>query len=273
MACSVLLPPQVLAQRPDGPDDALEPTGKPIEAEANEAREASEGTPEEAEQAAEEMAEEDPQFLSISELSEQALDSRLETLDTYLADLQRPSRMYWYGWLATQTVLTAGQALFALQSEEKPVRTGYIVGASVSGASLLLLLVSAFPGRYASSRYRKMPTDTRAQKELKLAAGEGWLTAQAKADALRTSWPAHVLGAMVAAGAGIGLAAAYEHNLRDAVTRTISIFLVSQLQVLTRPRRSITYAKRFSSSPDAPQLVLAPTIDRYSQGFSLVTRF
>jgi hypothetical protein len=252
----------------------MDPTGRSDEEAANEAAEAAEGSVDEAAAAAAALGdEEDEQFLDASELSEEQLDARLDTIDTYLYDLQRPSRLYWYGWLATQTVLTAGQALFALQADEQNIKTGYIVGASVSGASLLLLLVSPFPGRYASSRYRAMPSGTRDQKELKLAAGEGWLTAQAKNDALRTTWPTHVLGALVAVGTGIGLAAAYEHNLKDAVTRTISIAFISQLQILTRPRRSMEYAKRYSRSPGTPELALVPTIDRYSQGVSLAGRF
>lgn len=278
------LPPQrCFAQSSDSDDEidgvdeaaeAMDPTGRADVKAANEAAEAAEGSVDEAAAAAASLSDdEDEQFLAASELSEEQLDARLETIDAYLYDLQRPSRLYWYGWLATQTALTAGQALFAVQTDERNVKTGYIVGASVSGASLLLLLVSPFPGRYASSRYRDLPTSTRDQKELKLAAGEGWLTAQAKNDALRTSWPVHVLGAMVAAGTGIGLAAAYDHNLKDAVTRTISIFLISQLQILTRPRRSMEYAKRYSSSPGTPELALVPTIDRFSQGISLAGRF
>lgn len=277
---SFLPPPRCSAQSDDadelGDDEgSMDPTGRSDEKAANEAAEAAEGSVDEAAAAAASLGddEEDEQFLDASELSEEQLDARLETIDTYLYDLQRPSRLYWYGWLATQTVLTAGQALFAVQADERNIKTGYIVGASVSGASLLLLLVSPFPGRYASSRYRDMPTGSRDQKELKLAAGEGWLTAQAKNDALRTSWPGHVLGALVAVGTGIGLAAAYEHNLKDAVTRTISIAFISQLQILTRPRRSMEYAKRYSSSPGTPELALVPTIDRFSQGVSLAGRF
>jgi hypothetical protein len=276
---SFLSPVLCLAQSTDADEaeDALDPTGRPDLEKANEAHDASDGSVDEAAAAAaslsDEEEEEDEQFLSASELSEEALDARLNTLDAYLADLQRPSRLYWYGWLTTQTVLVAGQTLLALNTDEKPVKTGYIVGASVSGASLVMILISPFPGRYASSRYRAMSTSSREQKELKLAAGEGWLMAQAKQDALRTAWPAHVLGAVVAAGTGIGLAAAYEHNLKDAVTRTISIFLVSQLQVLTRPKRSLQYAKSYSSSPSTPTLALVPTIDRFGQGISLAGSF
>lgn len=272
-------PPRCSAQSDDdelGDDDgSMDPTGRTDEKAANEAAEAAEGSVDEAAAAAASLGDEDEdeQFLSASELSEEQLEARLETIDAYLYDLQRPSRLYWYGWLATQTVLTAGQALFAVQADERNIKTGYIVGASVSGASLLLLLVSPFPGRYASSKYRALPTSTREQKELKLAAGEGWLTAQAKNDALRTTWPTHVLGAAVAVGTGIGLAAAYDHNLKDAVTRTISIAFISQLQILTRPRRSMEYAKRYSRSPGTPELALVPTIDRFSQGISLAGRF
>ena len=279
LGLSLLSPVRSFAQSADAADDEplvddpLDPTGRKTEAAANEAAEGADSPPDEAAEAAAEF-EEDDQFLSASELSEEALDTRLQTIDTYLHDLQRPSRLYWYGWLTTQIVLTAGQGFLASQADTQATRTGYIVGSSVSGASLLLILISPYPGRYASSRYRGLPSDTREQKELKLAAGEGWLMAQAKSDALRTSWAVHVLGAMVAAGTGIGLAAAYDHNLRDAVTRTISIFLVSQLQILTRPRRAITYAKSYSRSPNRPELVLAPMVGQYAQGgLSLAGRF
>jgi len=256
-------------------DDSVEPTGRTDQREGDEAAEASEGSMDEAAAAAANLESEgeDEQFLSAVELTDEQLDQRIKTLDVYLEDLKRPTRTYFFGWVAIQTALVTGQSLYAAQADKASVRTNYIVGASVSGASLLRLLFTSFPGRYASRRYRQMPTDTRAQKELKLAAGENWLTSQAKSDALGISWTTHVAGAVVAAGSGIALAAAYEHNLRDGVTRTLLTLFVSELQIHTRPTRAMRFAKNYSNSPNSPQLTLAPMADRYAQGLSLVGRF
>lgn len=257
-------------------DDSVEPTGRLDQAQGNEAFEAAHDEPLDeaaAAAAAFEAEGEDEQFLSAAELTDEQLNERLDTIGVYLEDLQRPTRMYYYGWLTVQTGLVVGQTAFALTEENKAARTDYIVGASISGASLLRILFTSFPGRYAYRRFRKMPTETRAQKELKLAAAENWLVSQAKSDALGVAWPAHVIGALVAVGAGIGVAAAYEHNLRAGVSRTLLTLLVAELQIHTRPTRAIRYSKRYSSSPTTVDLAFAPMVERYSQGLSLVGRF
>lgn len=275
---SLSLPPRCWAQSEDDRDEALddsvEPTGRTDQREGDAAEDASEGSADEAAAAAAAMEEgDDDQFLSAAELTDEQLDLRIKTIDTYLEDLKTPTRLYYWGWMAVNVGLIAGQTLIALQQDEAKIRTSYIIGASLGGASLLRLLFTSFPGRYASSRFRDMPSSTRSQKELKLAAGENWLTSQAKSDALGVAWPGHVIGAVTAVGVGIGLAAGYENNLKESVTRVLTTLLVAELQIHTRPTRAIRYAKSYSSSPESPQIGIAPMGDRYAQGLSLIGQF
>lgn len=244
-------------------DGILDKTGRADAQEADEIHESGEA-PSDGASALEETTE-----------SPADLDARLVALDAYLADMQRPSRLYWWSWVSVQTVLTGGQLLLGLQAEKGTAERGSnLIGAATSGTSLALLLVGSYPARSASKKFRSMPQDTPEDKEAKALAGENWLIGQAKADTISTSAVRHIAGALVAIGGGLGVALGYEHSVKEAVRRTLTTLMVSELQIVTRPIRSLTYAKQYSSDPHAaPQLAFAPLLDRHAQGISLVGRF
>lgn len=204
---------------------------------------------------------------------EPELDARIEVLDAYLADLQRPVRAHLFGWMGAQVGLI-GISAYLAASSDGPSRTGAIVRASISGANLGLMLITPQPGWYASMRYRKMPDGTLEEKRAKLAAGQKWLARQARADKLGTSLARHLLGAVVALGAGAGIMIIHEDGLREAVTTTIGILLVSEAQIATRPRKPRIYNQSYAAHPSGPvQLTLAPLVTEHAQGLALVGQF
>jgi hypothetical protein len=208
-------------------------------------------------------------------VSEVELDARLVALDAYLADMQKPARRYFYSWVGIQAFLTAGQAYLATTYDKRtPERGNYFLGSAISGLSLGLLLVGSYPAIRASTKFRQMPEGTAEEKEAKALAGEKWLLGQQKSDELSTGIARHIAGALLAVGSGVYVAIEYKHAVKTAVTRTITVLLVSELQIVTRPTRSFQYAKRYGTDPAAaPLLTIAPMVDRYAQGLSLVGQF
>jgi hypothetical protein len=204
---------------------------------------------------------------AASQVSEQAGDSdlraRLDALDAYLADLQRPSRAYFGTWVGLLGALGAGQATLYLvdkNPDNQAQRTGYLTGASLSVIGALAVAFTPSPGRQASTRFRSLPERTRAEQLAKLEAGERWLAREARVTRRSQSWWVHLIGVGVGLGLTLGLGLGYEDNWRGALTSGIGALGMTATRIWTRPRRSIHYDERYRARPTAPpKLTLLPT--------------
>lgn len=210
---------------------------------------------------------------SLPPARENELDLRLQVMDEYLADIQRPARLYSYGWMAWQVgVISLYGALGA--TSEGAARTGGITRATIAAGSLGLMLITPQPGRSASKRYRKMPADSDSEKRAKLEAGEKWLAGQALTDKRGTSVARHLLGAFVAVGAGAFIMVMHEDGMREALTTTVGILLTSEVQIATVPRRARAYNQNYAAAPNGPvQLMVYPWASQQAAGASLVGQF
>lgn len=202
-----------------------------------------------------------------------SIDARLAALDGYLEEIEAPTKRYFLSWVAIQSTLVVGQAGIALLSDDKAFRGSYFIGAGVSAASLGLFLISPRPGIRASARYRDHASHTESDKRAKLAAGEEDLTLQAEADKRASNWARHALGVGVALGSGAAVAILYEHSLKLAAQRVFLTFLVSELQILSRPGHARRNFERYFGRKVGSELSFAPLIDRHTQGVSMFARF
>jgi hypothetical protein len=202
-----------------------------------------------------------------------SLDGRLALMDEYLADVQGPTRRYFYTWITTQVALTAAQAYVATTWERRVVRGSYYIGTALSATSLALLLLQPKPGFNGSRRYRALPDGTEAQKQAKLEQGEATLAGQAKADLRATSVTQHLTGLVAALGSGLGVLLGYDNALKEAVTRTLGVFVIAELQIATRPLSAIRRMDRYSSLEPVTTVALLPMLDRSAQGLSLAGTF
>lgn len=201
------------------------------------------------------------------------LDARLALLDEYLADVQGPTRRYFYTWVTTQVALTAAQAYVATTWDRRVVRGSYYIGTALSATSLALFLLQPKPGLNGSRRYRALPSDSAEDKQAKLEQGEAFLAGQAKADLRATSVTQHITGLVAALGSGLGVLLGYDNALKEAVTRTVGVFVISELQIATRPRSAIRRMNRYSNLEPETTVALVPMLDRGAQGLTLAGTF
>jgi hypothetical protein len=202
------------------------------------------------------------------------IDTKLAALDSYLDQIDEPTRRYFYGWLTAQSVLVGGQLGIALTTDDDAMRGSYFIGSGVATAGIGLLLLGKRPGMRAVSRYREMPSSSATEKQAKLAAGEAALAGQAEADRKGGSWVRHLLGASVALGSGAAVALMYEHSLKLAAQRVFATFFVSELQIATRPGRAIrNHASYLEGRTPNVAFSFAPMLDWHTQGVSMNARF
>jgi hypothetical protein len=203
-----------------------------------------------------------------------SLDAKLEALDGYLAEIDPPTRRYFYTWLGVQVGLVGVQLAIALTSDDEATRGSYFIGSGVASASIGLLLISRRPGMGAVTRYREMPASMDDEKQAKLAMGEAALAGQAAADRKGTNWLRHLLGVGAALGSGAAVALIYEHSLKLATQRVFATFFVSELQIITRPGGAIRNNEKYlGGGNNRLEFGFAPMLDWHAQGISLNARF
>ncbi len=198
------------------------------------------------------------------------LDAKLAALDAYLLDLQRPTRAYWGTWIAVLGALAVGQGTQAAFEDDTASRAGLLVGAGLSTAGLTLVLIAPTPGRYASYRYRALPSHSEDEKQRKLTQGETWLASEAAAVRRTRSWLTHAIAVTFGVGAGLYLGLAYDDNLQGALRTGIGTFLVTELRVWTRPTRSVQYWRDYRGAPTVtPSLGFMPLLMPRAAGLSV----
>lgn len=201
------------------------------------------------------------------------IDARLELLDRYLAEVQTPTRRYFYSWVTTQVALTAAQAYVATSWDRRVVSGSYYIGTALSATSLALMLLQPKPGLNGSRRYRAMSQDSEEDKQAKLQAGEAILAGQAKADLRATSVTQHLTGLVAALGSGLGVLLGWDNSLKEAVTRTVGVFFIAELQIVTRPRDAIQRMNSYSNMEPTTTVALLPMLERGAQGLTLAGTF
>jgi len=254
-----LLPASVLAQGGDDPSETAESPESPESPDVPDDRVSADDT----------QGEADPAAAGPS----LDLDARLAVMDEYLADVQGPTRRYFYTWLVTQTALTAAQAYVALTWDRRVVKGSYYIGTALSGASLALFLLQPKPAINGSRKFRALPDGTPEEKQAKLEQGEAMLAGQAKIDMRTTSVAQHITILVAALGSGLGVLLGYDYALKEAVTRTVGVFVIGELQIATRPRSAIRRMNRYSNLEPATTVALMPMLDRGAQGLQLAGTF
>lgn len=200
------------------------------------------------------------------------LDADLRQLDGNLERVETSTRRYFYSWLALQTGMTASQAYVALTWDSNVVRGSYWIGTALSSTSLLLQLVAPRPALRGVRKYNKLPSGSDEEKRAKIEYGESVLAGQAKADLRATSVVQHITGVVAALGSGLGVGLGWDNSLKQAVTRTLGVFLVAELQIISRPRTSIELMDRWSQHSTL-QVGLVPLLERDAQGLMLAGTF
>ena len=143
----------------------------------------------------------------------------------------------------------------------------------MAGAGIGLLLLNPRPGMGAVTRFREMPSSTTSEKEAKRAAGGAALAGQAAS--VRRGNVLAEARARRGRGCWLGAAVAllYEHSLKLAAQRVFATFVISELQVITRPRGAIENHERYLGERNAIEFGFAPLLDPHAQGISMNARF
>ncbi len=176
-------------------------------------------------------------------ISDSELDQRLKFIESRLVGLN-PNASYWqYGWTGFYAVAAAGQAVLAIGEDDNDDQTSYIVGAVKSAGGLVQMLIKPLPAVTSYSGFQSMPSQTRAERLLKLEQGEALLHENANRALQRYGWKRHgwkrhvisiaanLLGGAVIAVYGDGT---------DAVTSTVVGIAVSEANIWTEPARAVT---------------------------------
>jgi hypothetical protein len=201
------------------------------------------------------------------------VDADLERLGGYLDSVEKSTKRYFYSWLVLQTGITGAQAYVALTWDDPIIRGSYWIGTALSGTSLLLQLISPRPALRGVGKFRKMPAGTEDEKRQKLEYGESVLAGQVKADLRATGIMQHITGVVAALGSGLGVGLGWDNALKQAVTRSVGVFIVAELQIITRPRTSIELMDRYGRESTSLQVSLLPMLERDAQGLMLAGTF
>jgi len=206
-----------------------------------------------------------------------AVQTRLTTLQTYLADVKKPMNLWWGSWIGILGGLGVGQLTLAATRDpqtrlEEGERTRLYVSSGLSFAALALVLRPR-PGRVGSRRLAAMPDDTPEARRQKLTAAETYLRDSAvMAQRIRGVW-SHVLVGVVALGAGLGVGLAYD-DLWLGLMAGGGPALIGEARIWTHPYRKQRYWEAYARDPLAPPPVsLAPIALQRGAGLSLHMRF
>jgi len=175
---------------------------------------------------------------SPHDISDSELDQRLKFIETRLDGLN-PKASYWqYGWTGFYAGTAAGQAALAIDEDDNDDQTSYIVGAVKSAGGLAQTLIKPLPAVKSFGRFQSMPSQTRAERMLKLEQGEALLHENASRALQRYGWKRHVIGIATNLVGGAVIAAYGDST--DAVTSTVLGIAVSEANIWSEPARAVT---------------------------------
>jgi hypothetical protein len=197
------------------------------------------------------------------------LAGELDRLDGEVRALQRETRGYLYGWLATNAALAGAQASVALTASTYPTRGNYAVGTALAVLGMGLLVVQPWPGLNSHARFRAMPSSTHQERLAKIDFAERVIARQRRADRAAVGADRHAGAALVALASGLGVGIGFD-SMREGLSRGLGVLLALELQIVTRPG---TYRPRSEASPQPARVSFAPWFDRHARGASLVAQF
>lgn len=175
---------------------------------------------------------------SLHDISDSELNQRLKFIETHLAGLN-PNASYWqYGWTGFYAAAAVGQAVLAIDEDDNDDQTNYIVGAVKSTGGLAQMLIKPLPAMKSLDSFQSMPSQTRAERLLKLEQGEALMYENADRARQRYGWKRHVIG--IAANLLGGAVIAAYGDSSDAVTSTVVGIAVSEASIWTEPARAVT---------------------------------
>ena len=183
---------------------------------------------------------------SLHDISESELDQRLKFIETRLSGLN-PNASYWqYGWTGFYAVSAAGQAALAIDEGDSDDQTGLIVGAVKSTGGLVQMLLKPLPAVTSHDDFQSMPSQTRAERLLKLERGEALLYENASRAQQRYGWKRHAIG--IAANLLGGAVIAAYGDSSDVVASTVLGIAVSEANIWTEPSRAETDLNDYRST-------------------------
>ncbi len=184
--------------------------------------------------------------------SDSSESQRYELLKGYLCDLQRPARIYSYTWLGGLSGLLITQGALAWTSDAddesgRAARTGYLVGASMTGFGLGLIALTSRPETNSCDVMNSYVANTPEARAARLREGERRLFRSAQAARRQTAWWMHGLAVVLGVGVGLGLGLGYSDNALRATAQGVGTFAFTELRIWTRPTQAIEYAQRYEA--------------------------
>ena len=174
---------------------------------------------------------------SLHDISDLELDQRLKFIETRLVGFNPNARRWQYGWTGFYAMTAVGQAVLAIDEDDNDSQTSYIVGAVKSAGGLAQMLIKPLPAVKSFGRFQSMPSQTRAERMLKLEQGEALLHENANRVLQRYGWKRHVIGIATNLLGGVVIAAYGDST--DAVTWTVLGIAVSEASIWTEPARAV----------------------------------
>lgn len=207
--------------------------------------------------------------LAPADALQRGLDDDVEATGERLRIAQKRARTYVGTWTVLQTAAISINALVAIRASRDVMRTSYALGAALSAASFLHMLEDGWPVLGSLKRFRRMADDTPELKVKKIDYAERVMAAQANKDRMSNSIDRHIGIGVIAVGCGLGIGLGY-NNLREGLSRTLSILFVGELQLLTRPNM---FAAHDRNKSGFTSLAVLPWAERHGSGLQLSAQF
>lgn len=203
------------------------------------------------------------------EALQRGLDDDVKNTEERLRIAQKRARTYVGTWTVLQSAAISINALVAVRASRDVMRGSYALGAALSAASFLHMIEDGWPVLGSLKHFQRMPDNTPELKVKKIEYAERVMAAQANKDRMSNAIDRHIGIGVIAVGCGLGVGLGYG-NLREGLSRTLSILFVGELQLLTRPNMFVAHDRNKSGFTS---VALLPWAERHGSGLQLSAQF
>ena len=171
--------------------------------------------------------------------SDAVITERIQCIQEMLGQDQKPTDLWWWGWLAGYGAATAGQGVVCFLSEDIPTKQDMALGAATTILGVAGQLITPLNTGRMAELLSDYPDSTPEERLKKLAAAEEFLKKAAATEKFGRSWKNHALYGAVSITSGLITWLGFKRTLWDGIANVALNTVVSEVQIWTQPTRSL----------------------------------
>lgn len=202
--------------------------------------------------------------LAAQEAADDAvITERIRRIQDMLAQDQKGTDLWWWGWLAGYGAATAGQGVVYFMSEDIPTKQDMALGAATTVLGMAGQFITPLRTGPMAKTLSEYPESTPEERLKKLAAAEEFLAKAAATEKFGRSWQNHALYGAVSLTSGLVTWLGFKRTLWDGVLNFALNTVVSEIQIFTQPTRSLKNYRSYCSQYTQPAIAHRPGPEFY----------